>query len=188
MVERIPFLGVVQTKTSDRFGVEPQLERELFVYRRVGNAADIYLNRIETVMRPNSHHFVLYSFVDGTATGHIIGGPDGESKDVTVELVEGCVVSGALEFVIATLPLGETRSYKFPSLDTQSGKMENVRITVEGEEDLLVPAGTFATYKVRVKRAEGVQILYVRKELPHVIIKQEIPAQQLRIELKSLEM
>ena len=52
--------------TIDRFGVEPQFERELFVYRRVGNAVDVYVNRIETVLRPNSHHFVLYSFPDGT--------------------------------------------------------------------------------------------------------------------------
>ena len=50
------------------------------------------------------------------------------------------------------------------------------------------PAGSFATYKVRVKRGDGETILYVKKELPHLMIKQEIPAQQLAIELKSLEM
>ncbi len=50
----------------DRFPVAAQFERELFVYRRVGNTEDIYVNRIETRMRTNSHHFVIYSIPPGT--------------------------------------------------------------------------------------------------------------------------
>lgn len=49
----------------DSFNVQPSFERELFVYRPLGNASDIYVNRIQTSMRPLSHHFVLYS-VDPT--------------------------------------------------------------------------------------------------------------------------
>lgn len=44
------------------FSVAPNFERELFVYRRVNNANDMYVNRIETRMRSNSHHLVLYTF------------------------------------------------------------------------------------------------------------------------------
>lgn len=44
------------------FAVRPNFERELFVYRRVGNAQEIFVNRIETSMRPNSHHFLIYTF------------------------------------------------------------------------------------------------------------------------------
>jgi hypothetical protein len=36
---------------SDSFAVRPQFERELFVYRRLGNPAELYVNRIETRMR-----------------------------------------------------------------------------------------------------------------------------------------
>ena len=43
----------------DSFGVKPNFERELFVYRSLDNASDIYVNRIQTAMRPLSHHFVL---------------------------------------------------------------------------------------------------------------------------------
>jgi hypothetical protein len=46
----------------DAFQVNPNFERELFVYRRVNNAAEIYVNRVETRMRASSHHFVLYTF------------------------------------------------------------------------------------------------------------------------------
>ena len=54
--------------------------------------------------------------------------------------------------------------------------------------DLMVPAGSFATYKVKVKSGDGEQMMYVRKNLPHVLVKQEVPAQGLNIELKSIKM
>lgn len=44
------------------FSVAPDFERELFVYKQLGNTEDIYVNRIEIKMRQNSHHFILYEF------------------------------------------------------------------------------------------------------------------------------
>ena len=52
----------------DSFAVTPSTERELFVYRRLNNATDIYVNRIESRMRPGSHHLLLYTF-DEAKTG-----------------------------------------------------------------------------------------------------------------------
>ena len=46
----------------DSFAVSPGSERELFVYRRVGNAADLYVTRIQSRMRPGSHHLLMYTF------------------------------------------------------------------------------------------------------------------------------
>jgi len=53
----------------DSFGVKANFERELFVYRPLGNAADVYVRRIQTAMRPLSHHFVLYSIDQSMAPG-----------------------------------------------------------------------------------------------------------------------
>lgn len=53
----------------DPFQVMPNFERELFVYRALGNAQPIYVNRFETRMRPNSHHLVLYDFRADTPAG-----------------------------------------------------------------------------------------------------------------------
>jgi hypothetical protein len=50
----------------DPFTVKGNFERELFVYRRLGNTADMYVSRIQTQMRPGSHHFVLYTMRDDT--------------------------------------------------------------------------------------------------------------------------
>lgn len=46
----------------DSFAVSPGSERELFVYRRVGNATDLYVTRIQSRMRPGSHHLLMYTF------------------------------------------------------------------------------------------------------------------------------
>ncbi|MEP6779120.1 MAG: hypothetical protein ABJC26_04465, partial [Gemmatimonadaceae bacterium] len=51
----------------DSFAVAPVTERELFVYRKLNNASDLYVNRIESRMRPGSHHLLLYTF-DETKT------------------------------------------------------------------------------------------------------------------------
>ena len=48
------------------FNVQSSFERELFVYRAIGNTADIYVNRIATKMRQGSHHFLLYTFQTNT--------------------------------------------------------------------------------------------------------------------------
>lgn len=48
------------------FSVAPNFEREIFVYKKLGNASDIYVNRIETKMRLGSHHFLIYTFRAGT--------------------------------------------------------------------------------------------------------------------------
>jgi hypothetical protein len=53
----------------DSFGVHSNFERELFVYRPLNNAAPIYVNRIQTLMRDLSHHFVLYSVDPNMAKG-----------------------------------------------------------------------------------------------------------------------
>ncbi len=61
-----PTLGTGYQMHIDKFDVAPHFERELFVYKPINNASDIYVNRIQMRMRPNSHHFLLYTFQSGT--------------------------------------------------------------------------------------------------------------------------
>jgi hypothetical protein len=44
------------------FTVAPSFEREFFVYKKLGNTEQIFVNRFEIKMRQNSHHFILYDF------------------------------------------------------------------------------------------------------------------------------
>ncbi len=49
-----------------QFEVPGNFEREFFVYKRVGNTEDVYVNRYAIKMRPGSHHMVAYTFADNT--------------------------------------------------------------------------------------------------------------------------
>jgi hypothetical protein len=126
------------------------------------------------------------SFAEGVAKGRVEGGKEG-GKDINVTLVKGAILKNSVELLIGTLPLEAGKSFKFPVLDAQSGTLENVTIEVLGEEDLMVPAGSYATYKVKVKSGDGEQMMYFQKKSPHWLVKQEVPAQGLNIELKSLK-
>lgn len=44
------------------FNVKTNYERELYSYKLLGNTQDIYVNHIETAMRPGTHHLILYDF------------------------------------------------------------------------------------------------------------------------------
>jgi hypothetical protein len=127
------------------------------------------------------------AFADGKATGRVEGGKDGP-KDVDVTMVDGVILKNSVDLLLSTLPLEVGASFKFPVLDAQSGTMENISIEVMGDQDVMVPAGSYATFKVKVKSGEGEQIMYVQKASPHWLVKQENPAQGLNIELKSLKM
>ncbi|MGH7459782.1 MAG: hypothetical protein ACREMA_01980 [Longimicrobiales bacterium] len=50
----------------DSFNIQPNFERELFQYRRVGNTQDVFVNRVETRMRLNGHHLLMMTFRDST--------------------------------------------------------------------------------------------------------------------------
>lgn len=44
------------------FSISPNFEREFFLFEKLSNPTDLFVNRIESRMRINSHHFVLYTF------------------------------------------------------------------------------------------------------------------------------
>ena len=55
----------------DEFEVAPQFEREIFVYKEVGNEEPIFVNKIEMKMRKNSHHFLVNTFSNSTPANKI---------------------------------------------------------------------------------------------------------------------
>lgn len=57
-----PAAGKGMQMTIGPFQVAPNFERELFVYKKLGNTEEIFVNRFEIKMRQNSHHFILYDF------------------------------------------------------------------------------------------------------------------------------
>ncbi|MDZ7359225.1 MAG: T9SS type A sorting domain-containing protein [candidate division KSB1 bacterium] len=48
------------------FEVAPNFDRELFSYVLLDNPQDLFIERVEIVMRPGSHHFLLATFQENT--------------------------------------------------------------------------------------------------------------------------
>ncbi|WP_276374499.1 hypothetical protein [Chryseolinea sp. H1M3-3] len=53
------------------FNVAPNFEREIFVYKEVGNESEIFVKSIALTMRKNSHHFLVNSFSDEIPSNQI---------------------------------------------------------------------------------------------------------------------
>lgn len=70
------------------FSVASNFERELFMRRDLGNPTDIYVNRVQIKMRPNSHHFIAYGFKNANALPALdvirdLRNPDGSANLLT---------------------------------------------------------------------------------------------------------
>ena len=134
---------------------------------------------------PQKMHANL-EFGAGAATGVVKAMDATEEKEIAVSMVEGTIIDGSVEFALAGLPLEVGKSYRFPVVLSDSGTLANLDTEIVAEEDIEVPAGTFSTFKVRVMRPEGEMFFYLDKEVPHTMIKMEVPAQAMAITLKSL--
>jgi hypothetical protein len=102
---------------ADSFGVRANFERELFVYRPLSNANAIYVSRIQTSMRPLSHHFVLYAIDPTMAPGfpctpqpnvvRDIRNPDGSMNLINmIPMACHVFIAGAMS---------QTSDYQFPA-------------------------------------------------------------------------
>jgi len=126
------------------------------------------------------------TFTETSGSGTVQSMESQEPKKVTFDLVKGTILDSAVEYAVGSLPLGVNVSYRFPVVDSQSGGLQSIDVQVIEEVELKTPAGNFATYKVKVKRPEGEAFMYLRKDSPHILVKQEVPSQAMTIELKSL--
>ncbi len=93
-------------------------------------------------------------FAGGKATGTM--GVNGEAKPVSAELGGPLFADGGgSHAVIATLPLAEGYTTTFRNFDVQKQKVSLKQVKVAGVEQVTVPAGTFATWKVQLSSADG---------------------------------
>ncbi|HVK39471.1 MAG TPA: hypothetical protein VNA88_13110 [Candidatus Kapabacteria bacterium] len=100
--------------TTGTFDVAPRFERELFIYRALGNTDTVFVNRLETKMRSGSHHLVLYSFPSSTPSGTLprldeirdLHKPDGTTNSALFDAM------GYHQFVGGAM--AQYQDYRFP--------------------------------------------------------------------------
>jgi zinc protease len=119
---------------------------------------------------------------DGRVTGSVPG-PDGAATEVDVAAEDGVLLPGMEAYAIALsdLSAGELR---LRVVDASQGAVTPVTFTVEGEETVTVPMGEVDVYRLSMTGGPG-GTLWVRKEFPHFLVRQEFAAQPLVLELKE---
>lgn len=127
-------------------------------------------------------------FVNGRVSGTAKLPPQmGGEKTIDSEVVQGTILESMDQYVVAVADLQPGMSFTIPVFSAQSGSAVNQTFRVTGTESVTVPAGTFQTYKVEFAGGPQSGTLYVRQELPHVVVKQEIAGQPVSIELQSMK-
>ncbi len=93
-------------------------------------------------------------FAEGKATG--TAGMNGQSKPVSADLGGPLFADGGgSHAVLATLPLAEGYVVTYRNFDVQKQKVSLRQAKVTGVEQVTVPAGTFAAWKVQLSSADG---------------------------------
>ena len=111
----------------------------------------------------------------------------GGDKTFDQEVVAGTRLSGMESWILATADLAEGKSISLPMFSPRTGSVAVVTARVAGSQSVTVPAGTFDTWKVEMQGGEAAVVLYLRKDLPHVMVKQEIQGQPVTLELKTMQ-
>lgn len=128
--------------------------------------------------------------VTGTATvprGAAQQGQMPELEDVSVDttLVEGAIDENMALAAVLAAPLEVGAEFTIPVYSPRTGIAE-LSAEVTGEETVEVPAGSFETFEVDLSTAQADFTLYVTREAPRMLVRQEFAAQPVSVDLERV--
>ena len=178
------------SQDGDAWVVKNVLESEMF-----GQTVEARV--LAAGLAPVSYKFTMSggmaASVDITvAGGKITGNSDGPEqmggkRTFDIAAPPGLFLPGMHRVALSVLPLSVGQSISVPEFSFRSGVVENLTLKVTGEEKLTVTAGPFDTYRIDVSGGDQGSTMWVTKELPHIVVKQEMQAFPVAYELKSLQ-
>ncbi|MGH7483665.1 MAG: M16 family metallopeptidase [Longimicrobiales bacterium] len=120
---------------------------------------------------------------DGRVEGEVRA-PGQPAQAIDVAYEEGLLLPGMDEFAIAVTDLDRHRLFRIPIV-TQAGVATSLRVRVVGETTIDVPAGSFDVYELEVSGPQSMT-LFVRKQAPHIVVRQLLPEPPISIELQEI--
>jgi len=94
------------------------------------------------------------AYKDGKASGTM--SMNGQPRPIAADLGGPLFAEGAgSSEVLASLPLADSYSATFRNFDLMKQKLKVMQLNVTGSEKVTVPAGSFDTWKVEIKPADG---------------------------------
>lgn len=120
----------------------------------------------------------------GKVTGTITG-PDGASREVSLDAVPGILLPNMSDPVVWAADLAPGKKLTFPAVNAMTGTIGSLTVEVVGETTVSVAAGEFEVYELQASEGGQTVRLFVTKDAPHVTVKQEFAGQPVTLELKS---
>lgn len=110
----------------------------------------------------------------------------GGNRTIDTAVVAGTRFAGMDPWMLAVSDLDVGKTLSVPVFETRSGAVVPGSFKVTGVEKVTVPAGTFDAYRIETQAGEQSAVLYVRKDAPHIVLRQQPGAQPIVIELQSV--
>lgn len=127
-------------------------------------------------------------YENGRVTGEIrLPEQMGGQRTVDAEVPAGTLLSGMDAFALSVAELAVGETVALPIFSEQSGSVVQATFEVTGEEEVSVPAGTFQAYRVEMSAGPQSGTLWLRRDAPHVTLRQEFAGQPVVIELEGEE-
>ncbi len=120
--------------------------------------------------------------------GRVTGTASAMGKVDTIDVAyePGMLLPGMDQFAIASADLAAGQDIRLQVVSPQTGEAVVNSIHVAGDTTITVPAGRFDVYHLDITGVTPLT-LYVRKQAPHVVVRQEFAAQPVVMELKELK-
>jgi zinc protease len=131
---------------------------------------------------------IATTYANGRVTGTAkLPAQMGGDRTIDTEVPAGTVFGGMHQWILAAADLQPGKTVSVPVFNAQSGSAANATFKVGAAEEVTVPAGTFATYKVDAAVGPQQLTLWVRQEAPHIPVKQEITGQPVSVVLQAVK-
>jgi zinc protease len=104
-------------------------------------------------------------------------------RSVDTTAAAGTFDDNQLPLVLMALPLAAEARWNLPMFSGGDGAMKTYGVTVEGQQEVTVPAGTFRTWRLGVSGGQVPVTMYVSLTAPHVIVRIELTGAPLAFEL-----
>jgi len=138
-------------------------------------AADLAVRRTDQVgtvqnQRAETHLTYAGGRVKGSA---LVPQQTGTPKTVTVDttIAAGTVDDNALNLLIPALPLAEGRSFNLNVFSSGEGVVKVLTVKVAGVENVIVPAGTFESYRLELSGMQIPVVMYVSTASPRRLLR-----------------
>jgi hypothetical protein len=97
--------------------------------------------------------------------------------EVDTALAEGTLDINAFQPLVVALPLAEGATFTIGAFEASQNAVRTLSVKVTGTEQVTVPAGQFAVFRVEVTGGSQPLVFYVTREPPRRLVKLEIVGQ-----------